>query len=115
MAEDFDLFILFRREFAPDRFVPVDESFLLRLVERGFDTRMHRTDDRAREFFIACAVAIKVAGLHLLGIELLEIALFQMRQRDPADAGDDVLIDLVLVFELRRFGNRDLAEIAIPM
>ena len=60
MAEDFDLFVLFRREFAPDRLVPVDESLLLRLVKCGFDARMHRTDHRAREFLIAHAVAVEV-------------------------------------------------------
>lgn len=115
VAEDLDLPVLFRREFAPDRLVPVDESLFLRLVERGFDARMHRTDHRARELFFAHAVAVEVSGLHLLGVELFEIALFQMRQRDLADTGDDVLIDLILIFKFCRFGDRDLTEVAIPV
>ena len=65
---------------------------------------MHRTDDRARQIFIADTIAVEVAAIHLFGIKFFKITLFERGKRELSDAGDDVLVDVVFVFQARGCG-----------
>ena len=76
---------------------------------------MHRTDDRARQFFIADTIAVEVAAFHLFGIKFFKITFFERGKRELSDAGDNVLVDVVFVFQARGCGNAQLAEVAIPV
>ena len=76
---------------------------------------MHRTDDRARQLFIADTVAVEVAVFHLFGIKFFKITLFERGKRELSDAGDDVLVDVVFVFQACGCGNAQFAEVAIPI
>ena len=76
---------------------------------------MHRTDDRTRQFFVADTVAIKVAAFHLFGIKFFKITLFERGKRNSSDAGDDVLVDVIFVFQACGCGNAQFAEVAIPV